>query len=147
MIPVDSSFCKYDKITIADFYVLLTMHLSIFILVINQHDAQNLFYNKFISFLYMFRAPCAHHQEAKVVLYSLWYHHTFRWPSRAQVERGLSLTLYIKHVEAWNKLTVKQILCIKLVNYWDNITIAGYVLFYDDWLVVRHNFINYTNYQ
>jgi len=30
-----------------------------FILVINQLDAQNLFYNKFISCLYMFRAPCA----------------------------------------------------------------------------------------
>jgi len=24
----------------------------------------------------MFRAPCAHHQEVKIVLYSLWYHHT-----------------------------------------------------------------------
>ena len=52
------------------------MHLSIFILVINQLDAQNLFYNKFISYLYMFRAPCAHRQEVKIVLYSLWYHHT-----------------------------------------------------------------------
>ena len=31
-----------------DFYVLLTVHLSIFILVINQLDAKNLFYNKFI---------------------------------------------------------------------------------------------------
>ena len=41
------------------FSVLLTVHLSIFILVINQLDAQNLFYNKFISCLYMFRAPCA----------------------------------------------------------------------------------------
>ena len=48
-----------------------------------------LFYNKFISFLYMFRAPCAHHQEVKIVLYSIWYHHTYRWPSGAQVERGL----------------------------------------------------------
>ena len=27
----------------------------------------------------------AHRQEAKIVLYSLWYHHTYRWPSRAQV--------------------------------------------------------------
>jgi len=27
-------------------------------------------------------------QEAKIVLYSIWYHHTYRWPSRAQVERG-----------------------------------------------------------
>ena len=59
-----------------------------FILVINQLDAQNLFYNKFISCLYMFRAPCAQRQEAKIVLYSLWYHHTYRWPSRALVERG-----------------------------------------------------------
>ena len=52
------------------FYVLLTVHLSIFILVINQLDAQNLFYNKFISCLYMFRAPCAHRQEVKIVFYS-----------------------------------------------------------------------------
>jgi len=34
-------------------------YLSIFILVINQLDAQYLFYSKFISYLYMFRAPCA----------------------------------------------------------------------------------------
>jgi len=39
-----------------------------------------LFYNKFISCVYMFWAPCAHHQEVKIVLYSLWYHHTYRWP-------------------------------------------------------------------
>jgi len=24
----------------------------------------------------MFRTPCAHRQEVKIVLYSLWYHHT-----------------------------------------------------------------------
>jgi len=35
-----------------------------------------LFYNKFNIFLYMFRALCAHHQEVKTVLYSIWYHHT-----------------------------------------------------------------------
>ena len=40
--------------------------LEEFILVINQLDAQNLFYNKFISCLYMFRAPCAHRQEVKI---------------------------------------------------------------------------------
>ena len=45
--------------TVMNFDVLLTVHLSIFILVVNQLDAQNLFYNKFISCLYMFRAPCA----------------------------------------------------------------------------------------
>ena len=69
-----------------NFDVLLTVqHLSIFILVINRLDAQNLFYNKFISRLYMFRAPCAHRQEIKIVLYGLWYHHTYRLSSRARV--------------------------------------------------------------
>ena len=54
----------------------------------------------------MFRAPCAHRQEVKIVLYNLTYHHTCRWPSGAQVVRGL----------VGYKLSVKQILCIKLVN-------------------------------
>jgi len=48
-----------------------------------------LFYNKFIICLYMFRALCAHHQEVKIVLYSIWCHQTCRWPFGAQVERGL----------------------------------------------------------
>ena len=39
------------------------IYIYIYILVINQLDAKNLFYNKFISCLYMFRAPCAHRQE------------------------------------------------------------------------------------
>ena len=69
---------------VKNFDVLLTVHLSIFILVIIQLDAQNLFNNKFISCLYTFRAPCAHRQEVKILLYSLWYHHTYRWPSRAR---------------------------------------------------------------
>jgi len=29
------------------------------------------FYNKFISSLYMFRAPCAHHQEGKKLYYTV----------------------------------------------------------------------------
>ena len=37
----------------------------------------------------MFRALCDHHQEVKIVLYSIWYHRTCKWPSGAQVERGL----------------------------------------------------------
>jgi len=47
----------------------------------------------------MFRANVLIVRRAKIVLYSLWYHHTYRWPSRAQIE------------------------CIKLVDikkiYWD----------------------------
>jgi len=43
-----------------DFDVLLTMRLSIFILVINQLDAQNFCFTiSFISCLYMFQAPRA----------------------------------------------------------------------------------------
>jgi len=54
-----------------------------------------LFYNKFIICLYMFRALCAHHQEVKIVLYSLWYHHTCRWLSGAQVGTN-SLSIILK---------------------------------------------------
>jgi len=35
----------------------------------------------------MFRALRAHYQEVKIVLYSIWYHHTRTWPSRAPVHR------------------------------------------------------------
>jgi len=40
------------------------------------NNAYTLCAYKFIICLYMFRALCAHHQEVKIVLYSLWYHHT-----------------------------------------------------------------------
>ena len=47
-------------------------------------------------------STCAHHQEVKIILYSLWYHHTYRWPSCAQVERGLQfiscLYMFLAHV-------------------------------------------------
>ena len=74
-----TSFTEHCHVPLSgDIDVLLTVRLSIFILVINQLDAQNLFYSKFISCLYMFRAPFTHRQEQKIVLYSLWYHHTCR---------------------------------------------------------------------
>ena len=67
----------------------------------------------FISCLYMFRAHVLIIRGVKIALHSLWYHHTYRWPSRA---RGFC--------------------CIKLVKYWDKYTemhgqqtvkISGYV--------------------
>ena len=54
---------------------------------IKQLDALR-FYNEFISRLNMFRAHVLIARRPKIVLYSLWCHHTYRWPSRAQVERG-----------------------------------------------------------
>ena len=79
---------KMNKFLPTFFDVLLTVHLSI-ILVINQLNHKFLFYNKFIICLYKFRTLCVHHQDVKTVLYSMWYHHTYRWSSRAQVERRL----------------------------------------------------------
>ena len=41
-----------------------------------------------ISLLYSstcFEHYCAHHQEVIIVLYSIWYRHTCKWPSGAHV--------------------------------------------------------------
>jgi len=54
MQPINLYLRSYERIS-----------LRVFIFVINQLDAQNLFYNKFISCPYMFRAPCAHRQGVK----------------------------------------------------------------------------------
>jgi len=55
------------------------VHLSIFISVFNQLDAQNLFHNKFYFIPLHVSSTCARHQEVKISLHSLWYHHTYRW--------------------------------------------------------------------
>ena len=60
-----------------DLNLLLTVRLSI-ILVIILYNAEIPFYNKFTKLLYMFRALCAHHQEVKFVIYSIWYRHNCR---------------------------------------------------------------------
>ena len=49
----------------------------LFISVFNQLDAQNLFYNKFYFMPLHVLSACAHHQEVKIALHSLWYHHTY----------------------------------------------------------------------
>jgi len=58
------------------FDVLLTVYLSIFISVFNQLDAQNLFHIKFYFMPLHVSSTYAHHQEVKIALHSLWYHHT-----------------------------------------------------------------------
>jgi len=57
----------------------------------------------------------AHHQEVKIVLHSLWYHHTYRCDDT----RGCVMQFWppddehvcSKHVKAWNKIIVKQKFC------------------------------------
>ena len=94
------------------------MHLSIFISVFNQLDAQNLFHNKFYFMPLHVSSTCAHHQEVKITLHSLWYVWwylmlcnailTSWWWSRARNMQSHEI-----------KLIVKQILWIKLVKYWN----------------------------
>jgi len=57
------------------FNVLLTVHLSLFISVFNQIYAQNLLHNKIYFTPVHVSNTCAHHQEVKIALHSLWYHH------------------------------------------------------------------------
>jgi len=52
---------------------------SLFISVFNQLDAQNLFHNKFYFMPLRASSTCAHHQEVKIALHSLWYYQTYRW--------------------------------------------------------------------
>jgi len=59
------------------------------------------FYTKFIIRPYMFRALCAHHYKIKIVLYSIWYHHTCRWPSGALVGSGLQSALNLCSRQTW----------------------------------------------
>ena len=39
---------------------------------------QNLFHNKFHFMPLDVSNTCAHHQEVRIALHSLWYHHTYR---------------------------------------------------------------------
>ena len=60
-------------------------------------------------------STCARHQEVKTELHSLWYYHTYRCDDT----RGCVMEFWppddehvcSKHVEAWNKLIVKQNFC------------------------------------
>ena len=67
-------------------------------------------------------STCAHRQEVKIVLYTLWYHHTVGGRPvhrtanyRCDDARGCIVQFWpsddehmcSKHVEAWNKLIIK----------------------------------------
>jgi len=104
-----------------DFDVLLTVHLSIFISVINELDAQI-----FCFTVSLFHAStcfehtcsssggqnCIKQPLASSHLYVyLWYHHTYTRGRVMQFWPPDDEHMCSKHVEAWNKLTVKQKFC------------------------------------
>jgi hypothetical protein len=70
--------CLYSLKMATFFYVLLTVHLSIYISLFNQLDAQNLFHSKFYFMPVHVSSTCVHHQEVKIALYNIWYLHTYR---------------------------------------------------------------------
>jgi hypothetical protein len=62
-------------------------------------------------------STCAHHQEVKIALHSLWHYHTYMASSHVYgiiTPIGVMIPdtdedhMCSKHVEAWNKLIVKQ---------------------------------------
>jgi len=79
----------------ASMFVIRTYPL--FISVFNQLDAQNLFHNKFHFMPLHVSSTCAHHQEVKITLHSLWYHHTRWWAHMLETCRGMKWNLL------WNK--------------------------------------------
>jgi len=60
-------------------------------------------------------STCTHHHEVKIALHGLWYHHTYR----SDDTRGCAMQFWppddermcSKHIEAWNKIIVKQKFC------------------------------------
>jgi len=83
----------------------------------------------------------------QICIHNLWYHHAYGWLSvhvtatyRCDDTRGCAMQFWpphdehmcSKHVEAWNKLIVKQILCIKLVKYWDKMRTLSDDIYFQD---------------
>ena len=109
-------FVGIDKIFFLFFFfpIFCWPCISIYLFInINHLDALNFIISLFQA------STCFEHMclssGRQNVLYSLWYHHTYRWPSRAQIERGCIVQFWppddkhmcSKHVEAWNKLIIK----------------------------------------
>jgi len=73
---------------------------QLFISVFNQFDAQNLFHNKFYFMPLHVSRTCAHYQEVKIALRSLWYHHTYTRGGVIQFSPPDDEHMCSKHVEA-----------------------------------------------
>jgi hypothetical protein len=63
---------------VSGYSLCCVVHCVLFISVFNQLDAQNLFHSKFYFMPLHVSSTCDHQQEVKIVLHSLWYHHTYR---------------------------------------------------------------------
>jgi len=79
-------------------------------------------------------STCAHHQEVKIALHSLWCHNTYRFDdTRGCVMQFLPTDdehMRSKHAETWNKLIVKQKFCASswLITEINEINVTGQFL-------------------
>ena len=104
------------------FYVLLTVHLSI-ILVINQLNAQKSCFIVSLSYSSTcFEHCCAHHQEVKIVLHSIWYHtETSEWSKITKIQ-------FYKYEHMVVKFIYEFFGCDYCVTYYNHVmSCRGYV--------------------
>jgi len=67
----------------------------LFISVFNQLDAKNLFHNMFYFMPLHVSSTCAQHQEVKIALHSLLYHHTYRCDKYAEMHGQPNVKIFI----------------------------------------------------
>jgi len=94
------------------FDVLLTVHLSIFVSVINQLDAQHFCFT--ISLFHAstcFEYMCSSSRGQNCITQPLVPSHLYVWCYQRQFWPPDDEHMCSKHVEAWNKLIVKQKFC------------------------------------
>ena len=74
----------------------------------------------------MFRALCDHRQEAKIVLYSLWYHHTetTEW---SKITKIAKITKIYKYEDIVVKFMCEFFECDYCTYYKHVVTCRGYV--------------------
>jgi len=110
-----------------------------------------LFYNKFISCLYMFRAR-THHQEVKIPLHSLWYHHieTSEWSKITKIQFYKYEQIVVKFMCEFfgcdycvlltvNMLCHVKVMFIQLLNL-----LERYYVYLHIWLITEINILRYT---
>jgi hypothetical protein len=100
--------CIYTYITCLFFLTFCWPCISVYLSqYLTNLMHKNLFYNKFYFMPLHVSSTCARHQEVRIALHSLWYHHIYRCDDT----RGCVMQLWpsddehvcLKHVEAWNK--------------------------------------------
>ena len=117
LLYVKTQFVLRSKHILSLFLTFCWPCISVYLSQLLTNLMHNIFVLQWVYFMPLHvSSTSAHHQEVKIALHSLWYHHTYRcdddtrscvkqfWPPDDE-------HMCSKHVEAWNKLIVKQKYC------------------------------------